>query len=72
MTSTASEVRPEPPHSPDDRSLTEFGYHQELHRSLRGYASFAAGFSFISVLTTVFQFFAFGYAFGGPVFFWTW
>ena len=36
------------------------------------YASFAAGFSFISVLTTVFQFFAFGYAFGGPVFFWTW
>lgn len=39
---------------------------------MRGYASFAAGFSFISVLTTVFQFFAFGYAFGGPVFFWTW
>ncbi|WP_371581463.1 amino acid permease [Streptomyces sp. NBC_01314] len=72
MTSTAHDVRPEPPHSPDDRSLTEFGYRQELHRSLRGYASFAAGFSFISVLTTVFQFFAFGYAFGGPVFFWTW
>ncbi|UUU20809.1 amino acid permease [Streptomyces sp. DSM 40750] len=72
MTSTAPDVRPEPPHSPDDRSLTEFGYRQELHRSLNRYASFAAGFSFISVLTTVFQFFAFGYAFGGPVFFWTW
>ncbi|MGW0843109.1 amino acid permease [Streptomyces sp. NPDC002787] len=72
MTSTAPEVRPDPPHSPDDRSLTEFGYRQELHRSLSRYASFAAGFSFISVLTTVFQFFAFGYAFGGPVFFWTW
>ncbi|MFF7393049.1 amino acid permease [Streptomyces scabiei] len=72
MTSTAPELRPEPPHSPDDRSLTEFGYRQELHRSLSRYASFAAGFSFISVLTTVFQFFAFGYAFGGPVFFWTW
>ncbi|MEU6094694.1 amino acid permease [Streptomyces sp. NPDC047079] len=56
----------------DDRSLGEFGYRQELHRSLGRYASFAAGFSFISVLTTVFQFFAFGYAFGGPVFFWTW
>ncbi|WNZ12864.1 amino acid permease [Streptomyces sp. 11x1] len=72
MTSTAPELRPESPHSPDDRSLTEFGYRQELHRSLSRYASFAAGFSFISVLTTVFQFFAFGYAFGGPVFFWTW
>ncbi|MFI6023257.1 amino acid permease [Streptomyces sp. NPDC051287] len=56
----------------DDRSLEEFGYPQELHRSLGRYASFAAGFSFISVLTTVFQFFAFGYAFGGPVFFWAW
>ncbi|MDX2932173.1 amino acid permease [Streptomyces ipomoeae] len=72
MTSTAPDLRPEPPHSPDDRSLAEFGYRQELHRSLTRYASFAAGFSFISVLTTVFQFFAFGYAFGGPVFFWTW
>ncbi len=73
-TASPSDVRPDPPHSPapDDRSLTEFGYHQELHRSLGRYASFAAGFSFISVLTTVFQFFAFGYAFGGPVFFWTW
>ncbi|MEU2334047.1 amino acid permease [Streptomyces sp. NPDC006654] len=55
-----------------DHSLEEFGYRQELHRSLGRYASFAAGFSFISVLTTVFQFFAFGYAFGGPVFFWAW
>jgi hypothetical protein len=73
-TASPSDVRPDPPHSPspDDRSLTEFGYHQELHRSLGRYASFAAGFSFISVLTTVFQFFAFGYAFGGPVFFWAW
>ncbi|MFE0513723.1 amino acid permease [Streptomyces sp. NPDC058964] len=56
----------------DDHSLEEFGYRQELHRSLGRYASFAAGFSFISVLTTVFQFFAFGYAFGGPVFLWAW
>ncbi|AVH59733.1 MULTISPECIES: amino acid permease [Streptomyces] len=71
-TSALSDVRPDPPESPDDPSLAEFGYRQELHRSLGRYASFAAGFSFISVLTTVFQFFAFGYAFGGPVFFWTW
>ncbi|MDT3397855.1 amino acid permease [Streptomyces sp. B1866] len=61
-----------PPTAPDDRSLADFGYRQELHRRMGRYASFAAGFSFISVLTTVFQFFAFGYSFGGPAFFWTW
>ncbi|MCL6733928.1 amino acid permease [Streptomyces neyagawaensis] len=73
MTSTSpADLRPDPPRSLDDSSLTAFGYRQELHRSLGRYASFAAGFSFISVLTTVFQFFAFGFAFGGPVFFWTW
>ncbi|MFJ1973752.1 amino acid permease [Streptomyces sp. NPDC087903] len=71
-TTVSSDLRPDPPESPGDRSLAEFGYRQELHRSLGRYASFAAGFSFISVLTTVFQFFAFGYAFGGPVFFWAW
>ncbi|GAB3893860.1 hypothetical protein GCM10027612_44110 [Microbispora bryophytorum subsp. camponoti] len=62
------------PSSPptDESALQTFGYRQELHRSMGRYASFAAGFSFISVLTTVFQFFAFGYAFGGPAFFWTW
>jgi urea carboxylase system permease len=75
MTSPApADLRPDPPVPTDagDSSLAAFGYRQELHRSLGRYASFAAGFSFISVLTTVFQFFAFGYAFGGPVFFWTW
>ncbi|NGO74191.1 amino acid permease [Streptomyces sp. YC504] len=75
MTATApTDVRPDPPESPgaDDASLTRFGYRQELHRSMGRYASFAAGFSFISVLTTVFQFFAFGYSFGGAAFFWTW
>jgi urea carboxylase system permease len=36
------------------------------------FASFAAGFSFISVLTTVFQLFAFGYGTAGPAFVWTW
>jgi len=73
MTSTApADLRPDPPGPDGATDLEGFGYRQELHRSLGRYASFAAGFSFISVLTTVFQFFAFGYAFGGPVFFWTW
>ncbi|WUH94450.1 amino acid permease [Streptomyces sp. NBC_00433] len=76
MTATApSDARSQPPeqHGTEDTAgLADFGYRQELHRSLGRYASFAAGFSFISVLTTVFQFFAFGYSFGGPRFFWTW
>jgi urea carboxylase system permease len=58
--------------SDDERTLQAFGYRQQLHRSLGRYASFAAGFSFISVLTTVFQFFGLGFSFGGPAFFWTW
>ncbi|SDO84238.1 permease, urea carboxylase system [Nakamurella panacisegetis] len=52
--------------------LGEFGYEQQLHRSIGSYASFAAGFSFVSILTTIFQLFGFGYSFAGPVFFWTW
>ena len=52
--------------------LGEFGYQQQLHRSIGTYASFAAGFSFVSILTTIFQLFGFGYSFAGPVFFWTW
>ncbi|MET7785749.1 amino acid permease [Streptomyces sp900116325] len=68
-----TDVLPDPPVPAGSGSpLQEFGYRQELHRSLGRYASFAAGFSFISVLTTVFQFFAVGYSFGGPVFFWAW
>ncbi|WP_375425034.1 amino acid permease [uncultured Friedmanniella sp.] len=52
--------------------LSEFGYPQELHRSIGSYASFAAGFSFVSILTTVFQLFGFGFSFAGPFMFWTW
>lgn len=78
MTATApsesTDVRPGPtgPGGADKEALADFGYPQELRRRMGRYASFAAGFSFISVLTTVFQFFALGYSFGGPAFFWTW
>ena len=37
-----------------------------------GFSSFAAGFSYISILTGVFQMFYLGFAAGGPAFFWTW
>ena len=52
--------------------LERFGYPQELHRRVGPFASFAAGFSFVSILTTVFQLFFLGYGFGGAAFFWTW
>jgi urea carboxylase system permease len=58
----------------DDSSedLAEFGYKQELDRSIGRFASFAAGVSYISILTGVFQLFYFGFAFGGPAYWWTW
>jgi urea carboxylase system permease len=52
--------------------LAEFGYKQELDRSIGKFASFAAGISYISILTGVFQLFFFGFAFGGPAYWWTW
>ncbi|WP_112249199.1 amino acid permease [Kribbella monticola] len=61
--------------TPDGVSAAElggFGYEQQLHRRVGRYASFAAGFSFVSILTTVFQLFGLGFGFGGTAFFWTW
>ena len=52
--------------------LGRFGYGQQLRRSVGPFASFAAGFSFVSILTTVFQLFGLGFGFGGAGFFWTW
>ncbi|WP_378734132.1 amino acid permease [Nocardia brasiliensis] len=63
---------PPPDAGRDAADLARFGYQPVLHRKLGRYASFAAGFSFVSILTTIFQFFGFGYSFGGAAFFWTW
>jgi urea carboxylase system permease len=52
--------------------LKSFGYEPELRRRVGSFASFAAGFSFVSILTTVFQLFGLGFGFGGTAFFWTW
>jgi urea carboxylase system permease len=52
--------------------LGQFGYPQQLERKVSTFASFAVGFSFVSILTTVFQLFGLGYGFGGTAFFWTW
>jgi urea carboxylase system permease len=56
----------------DNTDLASFGYRQELKRSLGSFSSFAAGFSYISILTGLFQMFHLGYGVAGPAFFWTW
>jgi urea carboxylase system permease len=56
----------------DVRDLAEFGYQQRLERTLGGFSAFAAGFSYLSVLTGSSQLFHLGYSAGGPAFFWTW
>jgi urea carboxylase system permease len=56
----------------DSDNLGSLGYAQQLHRGLGPFASFASGFSFVSILTTVFQLFIIGYGFGGPAYIWTW
>src|SRR6267378_3424019 len=56
----------------DSHDLAKFGYRQELKRSMGSFSSFAAGFSYISILTGLFQMFHLGYGVAGPGFFWTW
>src|SRR3954451_7368395 len=58
--------------SGDSSELAGFGYKQELDRSLGNFSSFAAGFSYISILTGVIPLFAFGFLFAGPAVWWTW
>jgi urea carboxylase system permease len=56
----------------DSDHLAEFGYKQELHRTLGSFSSFAAGFSYISILTGMFQTSYLGFLFAGPAFIWAW
>jgi urea carboxylase system permease len=58
--------------SGDSDELAGFGYKQELDRSLGSFSSFAAGFSYISILTGVFQLFGFGFLNAGPAVWWSW
>ena len=56
---------------PDD-GLADFGYSQTLDRSIGKFASFAAGISYISILTGTFQLFYFGFGTGGAAYWWSW
>jgi len=56
----------------DSKDLANFGYRQELHRSLGFFSSFAASFSYISPSTGIFTLFALGLITLGGVFIWSW
>ncbi|MFD5098423.1 APC family permease [Streptomyces albidochromogenes] len=56
----------------DDDALGELGYRPELKRTLGNFHTFAAGVSYISILTGTFQLFYFGVSFGGPAYWWSW
>ncbi|HEV3255581.1 MAG TPA: amino acid permease [Gemmataceae bacterium] len=56
----------------DSHDLSSFGYRPKLDRTLGSFSSFAAGFSYLSILTGMFQMFHVGFGSGGPAFFWTW
>lgn len=58
--------------SKEDAGVDEYGYSQSLDRSIGRFASFAAGVSYISILTGVFGLFYVGFGTGGPAYFWSW
>ena len=59
-------------HRQDSADLAQFGYKQELRRSLGTGSSFAVAFSYISPSTGIFTLFALGLVTIGGVFIWTW
>ncbi|QIS03695.1 amino acid permease [Nocardia brasiliensis] len=56
----------------DDSGMEDFGYKESLDRSIGKFASFAAGVSYISILTGTFQLFYFGFGSAGPAYLWSW
>lgn len=58
--------------SDDAGGLDDFGYRESLDRSIGKFASFAAGVSYISILTGTFQLFYFGFGSAGPAYLWSW
>jgi urea carboxylase system permease len=58
------------PHA--DSGMEDFGYKESLDRSIGKFASFAAGVSYISILTGTFQLFYLGFGTAGPAYLWSW
>jgi amino acid transporter len=59
-------------HDHDSADLAQYGYKQELKRSLGTFSSFAVAFSYISPSTGIFTLFALGLITIGGAFIWTW
>jgi len=55
-----------------DDILERYGYQPEFQRALRRFASFAVGFSFISITTGIFSTYGSVLNWGGPRGIWTW
>ncbi|MBJ7291534.1 amino acid permease [Williamsia sp.] len=55
-----------------DNGMEHFGYKESLDRSIGKFASFAAGVSYISILTGTFQLFYFGFGTAGAAYLWSW
>ncbi len=65
-------VLEERPGVSDESGMAEFGYRETLDRSIGKFSSFAAGVSYISILTGTFQLFYFGFGTAGPAYLWSW
>jgi amino acid transporter len=61
-----------PQNTSEDQTLQNFGYRQEYKRELKRFASFAVGFSFISITTGIFTTYGAVLNWGGPLGIWTW
>src|SRR5437867_7655845 len=59
-------------HAQDSADLAQYGYKQELKRTLGLGSSFAVAFSYISPSTGIFTLFALGLTTIGGVFIWSW
>lgn len=60
------------PSASEEHVVNEFGYRQELRRTLRLFSVFSVAFSIISITTGIFLNFSFGISELGPVSIWTW
>ena len=56
----------------ENSDIDEFGYKPSLERSLGSFHTFAAGISYISILTGTFQLFYLGIGTGGAAYWWSW
>lgn len=56
----------------DSGAVAALGYAQRLDRSLNRFALFALQYSYLSVLTGIFELFGFGWSFAGPSMIWSW